>query len=199
MKLARTIALLALVSVPAQLPAEEEGWISLFDGKSLDQWTLDNGKPVTKGWKVEDGTIYRFEKAGSINTKETYENFIREFEWKISKKGNSGVKYRFKKGLGLEYQVLDDSGHRDERHGCEGRGQPVSTQDQNEGHDGQNDCDEIGERWADCEHDPNEDQARQPRPLLPRLVETCHDEDQPRQSCVVDPLIPGWHRAVKQE
>ena len=118
MKPTRILALIALaaLSLPAfagEEKKESEAWTILFDGKSLDQWTHSNGNPVTKGWKVEDGVIHRLGGGGSIISKEKFENFVLEFEFKISKKGNSGVKYRFQKGLGLEYQVLDDGGHRD--------------------------------------------------------------------------------------
>jgi len=36
-----------------------------------------------------------------------------KFDWKISEAGNSGVKYRTKGSLGLEYQILDDEKHQD--------------------------------------------------------------------------------------
>ena len=55
------------------------------------------------------------ERGGDIITEKKYENFILEFEWKISKGGNSGVKYRAKGSLGLEYQVLDDGKHADSK------------------------------------------------------------------------------------
>ncbi len=89
-----------------------QGWKSLFDGKTLTGWETAAGQPVTKGWIVEDGCIFRKEKGGSINTVDEYKDFELEFEWSISPKGNSGVKYRFKNGLGPEYQVLDDVGHK---------------------------------------------------------------------------------------
>ena len=94
--------------------AQDKEWTVLFDGKSLDQWTKLDGKPIEKGWKVSEGTIHRHENGGGdIISKESYENFILEFEWKISVAGNSGVKYRAKGNLGLEYQVLDDEKHGD--------------------------------------------------------------------------------------
>lgn len=71
-----------------------------------------NGKPVGGGWSIEDGVIHRGKLiAGSIITKEHYTDFELIFDWKISGSGNSGVKYRARKNLGLEYQVLDDKGH----------------------------------------------------------------------------------------
>jgi hypothetical protein len=63
--------------------------------------------------KIEEGIIHRYGKGKDIVTKESYEEFELTFEWKISKAGNSGVKYRTKGSLGLEYQVLDDEEHPD--------------------------------------------------------------------------------------
>ncbi|MEK7952371.1 3-keto-disaccharide hydrolase [Luteolibacter soli] len=95
--------------------AKDADWTPLFDGKSLAGWTsADGGKP-SDGWKVEDGAIHRAAKAGDMISAKEYKDFEFEFEWKISAKGNSGVKYRVHKSpggwLGPEYQVLDDKGH----------------------------------------------------------------------------------------
>ena len=103
--------------VPAiELPKEEsasvEGgeWVSLFDGKTLDGWqTRKEGKPGN--WVIVDGCIHRKGKGGDIVTVKEFKDFEMEFEWKISPKGNSGVKYRFVGKWGPEYQVLDDDGH----------------------------------------------------------------------------------------
>lgn len=90
-------------------------WTSLFDGKSLSGWTSATGGKPGDGWKVEDSVIHRAGKSGDILSEKEYKDFEFEFEWKISAKGNSGVKYRVQKSpggwLGPEYQVLDDAGH----------------------------------------------------------------------------------------
>ena len=91
----------------------EESWTELFDGKSLDGWTTLDGNPITKGWTVEDGTIHRNDRGGDIITTGVFKDFILEFEWKISKRSNSGVKYRVQRNIGLEYQILDDAEHPD--------------------------------------------------------------------------------------
>lgn len=63
-------------------------------------------------WTLTDGILTRGEiKAGSLNTKEKYQNFDLRFEWNISEGGNSGVIYRINHGRGLEYQLLDDENH----------------------------------------------------------------------------------------
>ena len=87
--------------------------IDLFANGDFSQWTTVTGQPVQKGWRIEDGVVHRYSKGGDIITKEAYKDFELSFEWKISKAGNSGVKYRTQEKLGLEYQVLDDVNHRD--------------------------------------------------------------------------------------
>ena len=93
--------------------------IALFDGKTLNGWTTANGKPVTRGWTVDDGAIFLKSRGGNIFSEREFGDFELSFEWKISEGGNSGIKYRVrrfpKKGfLGCEYQILDDRKHRDE-------------------------------------------------------------------------------------
>jgi hypothetical protein len=83
---------------------------------TLDHWTTLGGQPVTRGWKVVDGTIHlgaSKSRAGDIVTAIDYADFELEFQWKIAAGGNSGIKYRVRdfdgKVLGLEYQICDDS------------------------------------------------------------------------------------------
>lgn len=102
----------AIFASPA-FATDQSDWVELFDGKSLNGWTTLDGKPVTKGWKVEDGTIHRASGGGDIITQGKFGDFVLEFEWKISEGGNSGVKYRVQRNIGLEYQVLDDQKHPD--------------------------------------------------------------------------------------
>lgn len=92
--------------------------ISLFNGENLDGWTTQDGKPITKGWEIEDGQLVRKSRGGTIYTQHEYGDFDLRFEWKIAKGGNSGVKYRVnfypigvrkRPGwLGCEYQVYGD-------------------------------------------------------------------------------------------
>ena len=92
----------------------EEGWVSIFDGESLKGWTTANGGEVKEGaWVAEGGVLHRKAKGGDLYTAKEYADFEFRWEWKISPKGNSGVKYRVTKygsaNLGPEYQVLDDA------------------------------------------------------------------------------------------
>jgi hypothetical protein len=96
----------------------EEEVIHLFDGKSLAGWQTAGGEPVTRGWTVQDGMLVRSSRGGSIFTVDEYGDFDLTFQWKIARRGNSGVKYRvafYEKGvygnpgwLGCEYQLFDD-------------------------------------------------------------------------------------------
>jgi hypothetical protein len=96
----------------------DAGYEDLFAGGDFSKWTTVDGYPVTR-WTIEKGVVERpkinfgDKFPGSIITKEDYKDFDLKFEWKISKGGNSGVKYRTDGHLGLEYQILDDGVHRD--------------------------------------------------------------------------------------
>ncbi|MGI9429945.1 MAG: 3-keto-disaccharide hydrolase [Bythopirellula sp.] len=90
----------------------------LFNGKSLDNWTTQHGKPITRGWEVVDGMIHlqpTQPRAGHIVTKQEFGDFRLSFEWKIPAGGNSGLKYRVRdyggKTRGCEYQIIDDTGY----------------------------------------------------------------------------------------
>ena len=86
----------------------------LFDGKTLAGWVTRDGKPVEKGWIVEDGCIVRdTHGGGDIFTEGSYGDFDLSFEWKVTAGVNSGVKYRVREfggqRLGPEYQIIDES------------------------------------------------------------------------------------------
>lgn len=98
------------------LPAAKLSQVKdLFNKDDFSQWTKVNGEKVDKGWSIENGIVHRHAKSGDIITKEKFKDFELTFEWKISKAGNSGIKYRARGSLGLEYQVLDDQKHRDNK------------------------------------------------------------------------------------
>lgn len=106
-------SLLLFVVTPSALAADRGEPIELFDGQTLEGWTDGGGKPVTQGWKVEDGVLFRDQRAGHIYYEQEFRDFELTFEWKIAKRGNSGVKYRLRrfgnKLLGCEFQLLDES------------------------------------------------------------------------------------------
>ena len=87
----------------------------LFEGNNFSQWTKLNGQPVGKGWTITDGVVFRKGGDKDIITKEKFRDFELSFQWKISEAGNSGIKYRTRGRYGLEYQILDDANHRDNK------------------------------------------------------------------------------------
>lgn len=75
--------------------ADEGGWVSLFDGKSLDGWSQRNG---TATYRVENGTVVGKTTEGSPNsflcTTKDYGDFELEFDVKVDNALNSGVQIR---------------------------------------------------------------------------------------------------------
>jgi hypothetical protein len=78
-----------------------EGWMLLFDGKSMANW-IDPAaaNPPGDAWSIEDGCLKA--KANpriteDLVSKEKYGDFELQWDWKVSPGGNSGVKYRIQK------------------------------------------------------------------------------------------------------
>lgn len=100
--------------------------VVLFNGRDFDGWVMTDGSPVNDGWEVVDGAIHlkpQQRRAGSIRTEKVFGSFELEFEWRVAKGGNSGVKYLAREAdsplgrhfFGCEYQLLDDLGHKNGR------------------------------------------------------------------------------------
>ncbi len=119
MKRYRSALLAWLVLAPPAAPVHGDQTIELFDGKSLAGWIDGKGRPASSGWKVEEGLLMCPGRVGSIYTEREYGDFELSFRWRISERGNSGVKYRAKYyepalwgrpgWLGCEYQLTDDA------------------------------------------------------------------------------------------
>lgn len=80
-------------------------WKPLFDGKSFDGWETPAGKPFV----IEDGCLKSVAHPAiseDLFTKEKFGDFELEFDWKISPRGNSGVKYRIQDRVWLLDQRL---------------------------------------------------------------------------------------------
>ena len=97
--------------------ADDDGWVSLFNGKDLSGWEQQNG---TATYRVEDGVVIGKTAEGSPNsfmcTKKYYGDFELEFEVKVDDGLNSGVQIRshskqgFKNGRVHGPQVEIESG-----------------------------------------------------------------------------------------
>ncbi len=85
-------AFFVALGVPSGEAADRE-WHSLFDGKTMAGWE----KQQAKSFEVEDGCLKAVKNPPiheDLFSVERYGDFEWEFEWKISPRGNSGVKYR---------------------------------------------------------------------------------------------------------
>jgi hypothetical protein len=112
-------------------PTQKNGWVSLFDGKTLNGWHTYGETTPTSTWTVSDGSIYfdptlrakgRRTISNDLVSAGEYENFHLKYDWKIPKNGNSGLIFwaqedstKFKQAYhtGPEMQVLDNDGHPD--------------------------------------------------------------------------------------
>jgi hypothetical protein len=114
----RLLSILAAGAALASMPvlsqtASEKGWISMFDGMTLNGWKA-NENP--ESWTVKDGTIVGDgEKSHLFFMKEECANCEFKAEVKISDKGNSGMYFRTAWGPGFPkgYEAQVNSTHSD--------------------------------------------------------------------------------------
>jgi hypothetical protein len=111
----RTLLAAAVLSASASLAAEPNtlskqeqaaGWKLLFDGRTLTGWEDPaRESPPGDAWVVQEGCIRAVPRARvreDLLTKAAFGDFELAFEWKISPRGNSGVKYRIQDRLILD-------------------------------------------------------------------------------------------------
>ena len=108
----------ALMNDPLSSPralgedAQSEGFVPLFNGKDLTGWKVYNGQE--SAWGTEYGLLFtRGGNGGWLMTEKVYADFELRLEYKMSKRGDSGVALRspFDGGRnhgGMEIQLLDD-------------------------------------------------------------------------------------------
>ena len=91
---------------------KEAGFVSLFDGSSLNGWTLVGKKG--DGYGVKGGVIYCARGGGgNLLTEKEYDDFILRLEFRLEPGSNNGVGLRAPLALavssgGMEIQILDD-------------------------------------------------------------------------------------------
>lgn len=135
-----------------QLAVDKNGYIKIFDGKSMKGWRGYGKNHVPSRWIVEDGCL-KFNATGQGENMEggdlvfahKFKNFELDMEWKISKGGNSGIFYLAQEAVSKdkdgkeqlepiycsapEYQVLDNVNHPDAKLGVNGDRQSASLYD----------------------------------------------------------------------
>jgi len=125
-------------NIPNNLSEQEKknGVQLLWDGKTTAGWRgIYKQTFPEKGWAIENNTLTIHSSngqeeglGGDIVTEKEYTAFELDFDFKLTPGANSGVKYfvketydsKGKSGIGLEYQVLDDSLHPDAKLGLNG-------------------------------------------------------------------------------
>lgn len=102
-----------------------KGWKLLFNGRDLEGWrAFGTDKKPGAGWFAKDGILVKQQgiPGGNIVTREKFENYTLIWEWRISEKGNNGIKYLVDESRGSapgpEFQMLDDEGHPDSKSGA---------------------------------------------------------------------------------
>ena len=100
---------------------KKDGWTLLFDGKTMNGWHLFNRGSIPSAWSVDSGRLVcnphaKDVKHGDLVTDKVFQDFDLQFDWKISKAGNSGLFINVLErpdlgttfSTGEEYQLLDD-------------------------------------------------------------------------------------------
>jgi 3-keto-disaccharide hydrolase len=106
------LALCLLVCAAGSLYAEP-GFHKLFDGKSLNGWTLMRGKGP--GYVVKNGILVcPADGGGNLFTQKEYSNFIFRFEFRLTPGANNGIGIRAPLNgdaayVGMEIQILDNT------------------------------------------------------------------------------------------
>jgi Domain of Unknown Function (DUF1080) len=79
---------IGLLRVPYSYQAQaDDGWVTLFDGNSLDNWNQIG----TANWRLEDGAAVADNGNGFLVSKNSYTDFQLRAEFWIEDKTNSGV------------------------------------------------------------------------------------------------------------
>jgi hypothetical protein len=87
-----SVLLLALMFVTGDEPTPPPGFIALFNGKDLSNWS-DNGK-AHGHWTIKDGVLNYDGKGDSLVTAKDYGDIELYVDWKIEPKGDSGIYLR---------------------------------------------------------------------------------------------------------
>ncbi len=105
--------LAAIPSAPTVAQQAEPGFVSIFDGRTLNGWTLVRGRG--DGYGVKDGVLFCADGGGgNLLTEKQYSNFVLRFEFRMPPEGsNNGLGIRTPMEgdaayQGMELQILDE-------------------------------------------------------------------------------------------
>jgi hypothetical protein len=106
---------LSLAIAPALVAQQSEsGFTSLFDGRTLNGWTLVGGRG--EGYGVKDGVLYCAKGGGGkLITDREYGDFVLRFDFKMPLEGsNNGLGIRAPREgdaayQGMELQIIDEA------------------------------------------------------------------------------------------
>lgn len=139
----------------AKFGIDKDGYITIFDGKSLTGWRGYGKDKLPGKWAIDsDGTL-KFSGSGGGEAQEKdggdiifahkFKNFELQLEWKVSKAGNSGIFYLAQEVTSTdkdgnvrwepiyisapEYQLLDNENHIDAGMGKDGNRKSGSLYD----------------------------------------------------------------------
>jgi hypothetical protein len=96
LQIAAAIVSLGFIVVSPFAPAgAQDGWVTLFDGKNLDQWDQLGGS----NWHIAEGAVVADQMAdkkvaGYLVSKKSYKNFVVRVEFWASHDANSGIYFR---------------------------------------------------------------------------------------------------------
>lgn len=101
-----------VLTMHAAVEEPPPGFVALFDG-TLDGWQMVDGKRK-EAWTVKDGVLVCSGGGGGwLMHRQQFSDFDLRLEYRISKRGNSGVAIRSPirgrpSAVGIEIQILDD-------------------------------------------------------------------------------------------
>jgi hypothetical protein len=84
---ARILALVEYISTLQASGQTDAGWVTLFDGKNLDNWS----KIGDANWRLEDGVVVADKGDGFLVSKNTYADFELRAEFWVDADANSGI------------------------------------------------------------------------------------------------------------
>ena len=116
----------AIADTPPNTLSEAErrgGWRLLFDGRTTEGFRNYREESISPGWKVVDGCLVRAGTgAGDLITRDEFDSFELQLEYRISPGGNSGLMFHVTEDSekpwhsGPEVQIIDNAKGKDSQH-----------------------------------------------------------------------------------